>query len=92
MDGHVVDEMWLHGSYIPLSFTYSEGCLHNILVTSTSLICHKGVSYVLQLCVSCCHSLMNRKTLELVLVNHLYIGDISEELTGFTIVGETLIA
>lgn len=91
-DGRVVDDLWLDNSCHPPPMPAFNGCLQDVLLAPAGLISEQGVPVALQLCLSCRNSLKRGCTPDLALANHLYIGDISEELTGLTVVEETLIA
>lgn len=54
VDGCVVDNMWLHGTWIPPLFPQFEGCFQDVLVAFSSLISLKGIPCALQLCSFCC--------------------------------------
>lgn len=79
-------------SCCPLPLPAFEGIMQDVLVTPTSLIMWEGILCAMQLCSSCRLSLKNDKMPDMAMANHLYIGDIPEELRGLSIIEEALIA
>lgn len=90
--GRVVDDMWLHGHHVPPFFPHFDDCLQDILVILASLISCEGKPQAMQFCLSYYRLLKNRNMSNLAIANHLYVGDVPEELRGLTIVEEALIA
>ena len=66
--------------------------MQDVLVTPTSLIMWEGIPCAMQLCSLCQLSLKNSKMPDMAMANHLYIGDMPEELRGLSIIKEALIA
>ena len=92
VDGRVLDDLWLDTTCKPPPLPVFEGCLKDVLVAPAGLLLRGGVPHMLQLCKSCHRLLRRGRTPDLALANHMYMGDVPDELNGLSVVEEALIA
>lgn len=92
IDGRVLDDLWLDTTCVLPSLPVFEGCLKDVLVSPTGLLFRGDIPHALQLCKSCHCALRRGHTPDLALPNHIYIGDVPDELRDLSVVEESLIA
>ncbi len=88
----IVDSTWMDCNTVPPTFAKPVPTKPNALLDPNRVSVSEDGEFILSLCKTCHSSIKNNKVPPLALANHMFLGDVPEELKDLTVVKEAMIA
>jgi hypothetical protein len=88
----IIEETWINKHTLPPILPMPLPDNPNILLDPKGISVDNHAKITLTLCKTCHSSIQSKKTPPLSLANHMFLGDVPDELKDLTVVEEAMIA